>query len=60
MIEKYHGITFVFFSKPTATILKSEEVRDDLAPAVVSFSSRGPNPLTSDILKVTYQKLLCI
>ncbi|XXG40651.1 hypothetical protein AAC387_Pa01g1317 [Persea americana] len=36
---------------PTANILKSEEVRDLLAPFVVSFSSRGPHPLTKDILK---------
>ncbi|CAK9171822.1 unnamed protein product [Ilex paraguariensis] len=37
--------------KPTATILKSTEIVDKLAPFVVSFSSRGPNPITSDILK---------
>ncbi|CAK9171825.1 unnamed protein product [Ilex paraguariensis] len=37
--------------KPTATILKSTEIKDRLAPFVVSFSSRGPNPITSDILK---------
>ncbi|XP_048139954.1 cucumisin-like [Rhodamnia argentea] len=36
---------------PTATIFKSTETKDVLAPAVVSFSSRGPNPITSDILK---------
>ncbi|KAI4313543.1 hypothetical protein L6164_026515 [Bauhinia variegata] len=36
---------------PTATIFKSEEVKNTLAPAVVSFSSRGPNRLTPDILK---------
>ncbi|RWR79430.1 cucumisin-like protein [Cinnamomum micranthum f. kanehirae] len=36
---------------PTADILRSEEVRDLLAPFVVSFSSRGPHPLTKDILK---------
>ncbi|OAY38520.1 cucumisin isoform X2 [Manihot esculenta] len=38
-------------SELTATILKSIEIKDELAPAVVSFSSRGPNPLTRDILK---------
>ncbi|KAM7264287.1 hypothetical protein ACFE04_001970 [Oxalis oulophora] len=37
--------------KPTAKILKSTQTTDDLAPLVVSFSSRGPNPITSDILK---------
>ncbi|KAJ4719934.1 Cucumisin [Melia azedarach] len=35
----------------TATIFKSAEVSDTLAPYIVSFSSRGPNPITSDILK---------
>ncbi|KAJ4719932.1 cucumisin-like [Melia azedarach] len=35
----------------TATIFKSTEVNDTLAPYVASFSSRGPNPITSDILK---------
>ncbi|KAL3521148.1 hypothetical protein ACH5RR_019297 [Cinchona calisaya] len=37
--------------KPTATIQKSTEVIDKGAPYVVSFSSRGPNPITADILK---------
>ncbi|KAK9105584.1 hypothetical protein Scep_022428 [Stephania cephalantha] len=36
---------------PQATKLKSEAVRDVDAPAVISFSSRGPNSITSDILK---------
>ncbi|XP_065872051.1 cucumisin-like isoform X1 [Euphorbia lathyris] len=35
----------------TAMIYKSNEVKDTLAPYVVSFSSRGPNPVTPDILK---------
>ncbi|EXC19364.1 hypothetical protein L484_010381 [Morus notabilis] len=39
--------------EPTATILKGTEVKDESAPFVVSFSSRGPNPITSDILKAT-------
>ncbi|KAL6312491.1 hypothetical protein AAG906_032855 [Vitis piasezkii] len=38
-------------SNPTASILKSTEVNDTLAPFIVSFSSRGPNPATRDILK---------
>ncbi|PIA54550.1 hypothetical protein AQUCO_00900841v1 [Aquilegia coerulea] len=38
-------------SNATASILKSIEVKDPAAPFVVSFSSRGPNPITSDILK---------
>uniref|UniRef100_A0A7N2M7X2 Cucumisin n=1 Tax=Quercus lobata TaxID=97700 RepID=A0A7N2M7X2_QUELO len=37
---------------PTATIQKSIEENDGLAPYVVSFSSRGPNPITRDILKL--------
>ncbi|KAE8648003.1 hypothetical protein Csa_021395 [Cucumis sativus] len=36
---------------PTATILKSNAVNDTSAPWIVSFSSRGPNPETYDILK---------
>ncbi|KAL3514871.1 hypothetical protein ACH5RR_027588 [Cinchona calisaya] len=38
-------------SKPTATIQKSNQIIDNAAPYVVSFSSRGPNPITRDILK---------
>ncbi|XP_028096671.1 cucumisin-like [Camellia sinensis] len=38
-------------SNPTANIAKSIERKDKLAPFVVSFSSRGPNPITTDILK---------
>ncbi|KAK7842874.1 subtilisin-like protease sbt4.8, partial [Quercus suber] len=36
---------------PTATIQKSIEGKDELAPYVATFSSRGPNPITRDILK---------
>ncbi|KAK3028606.1 hypothetical protein RJ639_039949 [Escallonia herrerae] len=46
-ISHYINVT----SKATATILKSIEAKDALAPYVVSFSSRGPNPITRDILK---------
>ncbi|KAJ4706542.1 Cucumisin like [Melia azedarach] len=35
----------------TATIFKSTQDKDTLAPYVASFSSRGPNSITSDILK---------
>ncbi|XP_054781835.1 cucumisin-like [Prosopis cineraria] len=36
----------------TATVLKSSHYyNDSLAPAVATFSSRGPNPVTLDILK---------
>ncbi|KAF9674664.1 hypothetical protein SADUNF_Sadunf10G0150500 [Salix dunnii] len=37
--------------KPTATILKSIQRDDGLVPSVVSFSSRDPSPITSDIIK---------
>ncbi|PWA95098.1 cucumisin [Artemisia annua] len=38
-------------STPTASILKSVEPVDKTAPTVVSFSSRGPNQITADLLK---------
>ncbi|CAH2069450.1 unnamed protein product [Thlaspi arvense] len=37
--------------EPKATILKSEEISNQRAPLVVSFSSRGPSTIVSDILK---------
>ncbi|XVE99672.1 hypothetical protein REPUB_Repub03eG0220100 [Reevesia pubescens] len=37
--------------KPTATIFKSIQEKDEYSPYVISFSSRGPNPITEDILK---------
>ena len=40
------------YRKPSANILKSEAIKDHVAPQVASFSSRGPNPIISDILKV--------
>ncbi|XVF23987.1 hypothetical protein REPUB_Repub13aG0087500 [Reevesia pubescens] len=36
---------------PTATIFKTNVEDNQFAPFVVSFSSRGPNPVTADILK---------
>ncbi|KAL9438644.1 hypothetical protein AB3S75_024336 [Citrus x aurantiifolia] len=36
---------------PIATIMFGETWKDAMAPKVVSFSSRGPNPITVDILK---------
>ncbi|XP_004515206.2 cucumisin-like [Cicer arietinum] len=36
---------------PTATIFKTNELRDTLAPEVPSFSGRGPNNVTLEILK---------
>ncbi|XVE99669.1 hypothetical protein REPUB_Repub03eG0219800 [Reevesia pubescens] len=42
---------FTSTENPTATIYKSNEEDNQFAPFVVSFSSRGPNPITPDILK---------
>ncbi|KAL0331334.1 UNVERIFIED_CONTAM: Cucumisin [Sesamum angustifolium] len=36
---------------PMATILMGETWKDAMAPTVVSFSSRGPSPVSPDILK---------
>ncbi|PIA50639.1 hypothetical protein AQUCO_01200090v1, partial [Aquilegia coerulea] len=36
---------------PVATILKTEELRNASGLVVASFSSRGPNPITKEILK---------
>ncbi|OMO76486.1 hypothetical protein COLO4_25552 [Corchorus olitorius] len=36
---------------PTATIFKTEVQENQFSPFVVSFSSRGPSPVTADILK---------
>ncbi|KAM5554485.1 hypothetical protein ABKV19_022727 [Rosa sericea] len=36
---------------PIATIFKSEEINDVLAPYVPSYSSRGPNPMNPNILR---------
>ncbi|XP_065871628.1 cucumisin-like isoform X2 [Euphorbia lathyris] len=38
-------------SEPTATIFKTIEYDNELAPTVATFSSRGPNPVTRDIIK---------
>lgn len=54
---------FIFFQKiihslyldyrtPVAEILKTEAVKDFDAPVVVGFSSRGPNAIVPEILKV--------
>ncbi|XP_042479750.1 subtilisin-like protease SBT4.3 [Macadamia integrifolia] len=36
---------------PKAKIYKSQSIRDPKAPVVLSFSSRGPNPISPNILK---------
>lgn len=45
-------VVLVLDRTPTARILKSHEPVDKTASTVVSFSSRGPNQITLDILKV--------
>ena len=45
-------MTFSYIHYPEATILVSEEIVNTMAPFAASFSSRGPNPITPDILKV--------
>ncbi|KAL2326647.1 hypothetical protein Fmac_025705 [Flemingia macrophylla] len=47
LIQSYISLT----SNPTAIIFKSHEGKDSLAPYIASFSSRGPNAITADILK---------
>ncbi|XP_038874300.1 cucumisin-like [Benincasa hispida] len=47
LISSYLNLT----SLPTATISKSIEGKHEAAPFVASFSSRGPNPTTPNILK---------
>ncbi|KAK7842871.1 cucumisin [Quercus suber] len=46
-VKDYRNSSRVTF----ATIQKSIEKNDELAPYVVSFSSKGPNPITRDIFK---------
>ncbi|KAL9332566.1 hypothetical protein ACSQ67_002176 [Phaseolus vulgaris] len=36
---------------PTATIFKTDATKDTVAPIVASFSSRGPNIITPEVLK---------
>lgn len=40
------------YRTPTAEILRSETDKDSAAPVVASFSSRGPNAIEQNILKV--------
>lgn len=44
--------TFVILRFAQGTVLKTE-VFNQKAPKVASFSSRGPNPIAVDLLKVT-------
>ncbi|CAL5066292.1 unnamed protein product [Urochloa decumbens] len=53
MEEEYDKIAAYYNStrRPTATVLKSNTVKDTAAPAVAEFSSRGPNVITYGVLK---------
>lgn len=42
----------VFYRDPQGTILKSEAINNPAAPLVALFSSRGPNLILPDIIKV--------
>ena len=56
MFQNYQMTTllteFSLNRNPMARILKSESIHDATAPYVVSYSSRGPNHISPDILKV--------
>ncbi|KAI3882439.1 hypothetical protein MKX03_036675 [Papaver bracteatum] len=43
---------------PVASILPTESIKDSEAPVVVSFSSRGPNLISPDIVKVKGKKFM--
>ena len=43
-----------FLSSPQAAILKTEAIFNRTSPLIGSFSSRGPNTIAVDILKVTF------
>ncbi|XP_026460996.1 subtilisin-like protease SBT4.6 [Papaver somniferum] len=44
--------SFINFNRnPIATILRTESIKDFEAPVVASFSSRGPNQISPDIIK---------
>ncbi|KAK2650670.1 hypothetical protein Ddye_018159 [Dipteronia dyeriana] len=44
-------ILYCICRNPLAEILKSEAIKDSVAPVVAEFSSRGPNPILPGILK---------
>ena len=45
---------FVILRSTQGTVLKTEADFNQKAPKVASFSSRGPNTIAVDLLKVTY------
>lgn len=50
----------ISLSNPVATIFVSDGMKDGMAPIVASFSSRGPSPISPDILKVPLHPFLYI
>lgn len=50
----------VLFRAPVAYISGGTEIGELAAPIMASFSSRGPNAITPDILKVNYIFLYCV
>ena len=52
-------LLFCFLSSPQATVLRTEAIFNQTSPVIGSFSSRGPNTIAVDILKVyIYETLL--
>ncbi|CAN1746725.1 unnamed protein product [Linum perenne] len=55
LLNKTDGNDVLKYSKstsdPTAVVSKTIDYTDGSSPYVIYFSSRGPNPITSDILK---------
>ncbi|KAK1370546.1 hypothetical protein POM88_036638 [Heracleum sosnowskyi] len=51
-LHKDYSVTIINDDhKPIATILHTEAFKDIMAPLVTEFSSRGPNPISPEILK---------
>lgn len=55
-------LLFCFLSSPQATVLRTEAIFNQTSPVIGSFSSRGPNTIAVDILKVylLYETLLSV
>lgn len=49
--------SFHFSSNPHGEIIRSEAIKDIAAPKFAFFSSRGPNSISDEILKVAHQLL---
>ncbi|KAM7491976.1 hypothetical protein LguiA_034897 [Lonicera macranthoides] len=49
--EDITTVNYNFTTNPAATVFRSNELKDTLAPFMATFSSRGPSTITPDILK---------